>query len=245
MTHLLPPVERAARVALKLRTVLRFLRTEIFSSRQVLQELLGLSQDATLTTMAGYERQGLVLRGVVLKDGVLRHLYGITLDGQMAALDEGEDFIDRWFRPSSVGVSTLNHTLHLQMARVRAERAGWTNWRNASSLGKIIASDPFPDALVDDPSGECFAVEMELTTKSSARYEQILYARMVAVKARKFDCVVWIGYDATHAAALERRIKAITTINVLFNGQRKDISIIPEQHHSRLHFVEFEKWPSV
>ena len=53
MTHLLPPVERAARVALKLRTVLRFLRTEIFSSRQVLQELLGLSQDATLTTMAG------------------------------------------------------------------------------------------------------------------------------------------------------------------------------------------------
>ena len=58
MTHLLPPVERAARVALKLRTVLRFLRTEIFSSRQVLHELLG--QFAIIAEQRHVGRLGIV-----------------------------------------------------------------------------------------------------------------------------------------------------------------------------------------
>lgn len=242
---LLAPTERAARIAWKRRQVLTFLRDEVYTSRAVIECLLDVTATPAKDTLAGLAREGLILHAELMKDGRPVHLWGITPDGQAviaAELDAAPSA--RHFRPSDVGLSTLNHSLAVQRARVVAERAGWTAWRNGASLGKLQPDEPRTDALAVSPDGQRWAVEVELTNKTARRYERVLFDRLRAIKTGHFDKVVWLSPDAGRCASLERLIKSIEEVNVEHAGRKQIVKIDPAVHHPRLAFVTLPNWPN-
>jgi hypothetical protein len=191
-------------------------------------------------------RDKLIRFGSVLKDGETIDLCGITLQGQMQAADpaSAESCIERVFRPSSVRVAKLNHTLYVQRARIRALRGPYRQWLNERAIGASRLNIPMPDALAEDAQGKRVAVEVELTTKSKARYAHILYARLRAIRLKMFDRVTWVTLTQREAVLLEGKIKSITKVPVVLDGITSWVPIKPEMHHRVLSFSSFETWPS-
>ena len=243
---LLPPAERKARTAEKRRAILRLLRDEIYTTREVVQELLGVEATPAKMTLAAMARDDLVKHQQVdCPNGWRPHLWGITADGQALAFDPGETPNERTFEPGRVGLTVVKHTITIQLARLRAERAGWTDWQAGDRLGKWAADQGRPDAIATDPSGERWAVEVELTMKTTKRYESVIFDRLRQIKAGNFQKVVWLSPDQDRSKRLETIIKGIDKFTREVNGKKQEIHIDPETHHSKLGFVELDQWPKI
>lgn len=243
---LLPPAERKQRTEAKRRALLRFLRDEIYTTREAAQELLGLSSAPAKSTLAAMARDGLLhMQQVECPNGWRPFLHGITADGQALAFDEGEAVNSKTFEPGRVGLTVLKHTITLQLARIRAERAGWRDWQAGDRLAKWAAEQGRPDAIATDPSGERWAVEVELTMKTTKRYESVLFDRLRQIRAGNFDRVVWISPDADRSRRLESIIKSIREFTREVSGTKQHIRIDPETHHPKLVFVSLDEWPHI
>lgn len=243
---LLPPAERKARIAEKRRAILRLLREEIYTTREVVQELLNVAPTPAKMTLAAMERDGLVKhQQVECPNGWRPHLWGITAEGQAMAFDENELPIDRVFEPGRVGLTVLKHTISLQLARIRAEQAGWTNWLPGDRAGKWEKDQARPDVVVTAPDGEIYALEMELTIKTTKRYESVIFDRLRQIKTGNYSKVIWILEDAERAKRLEKIIKSITNFTREIDGVRREININPDEHHSKFLFISLADWPQI
>lgn len=243
---LLPPAQRKHRTEAKRRALLRFLRDEIYTTREGAQELLGLSAAPAKATLAAMARDGLLhMAQVECPNGWKPYLYGLTADGQALAFDEGEEVNPKTFEPGRVGLTVLRHTITLQLARIRAERARWAEWQAGDRLGKWAADQGRPDAIAVDPQGTRWAVEVELTMKTTKRYESVLFDRLRQIRAGTFDRVVWISPDADRSRRLESIIKNIREFAREMSGTKQLVRIDPETHHPKLAFVTLDEWPSI
>jgi hypothetical protein len=245
-TKLLPPAERKVRTAEKRRAILRLLRDEIYTTREVVQELLGVAPTPAKMTLAAMARDGLLrMEKVECPNGWKPFLWGITADGQAMAFDPGESPSERVFEPGRVGLTVVRHTITIQLARIRAERAGWTNWQAGDRLAKWEKDQGRPDAIATTPTGERIAVEVELTMKTTKRYEGVLWDRLRQIRAGTFDKVCWITTDKDRAGRLETIIKSIDEFTREHAGQKQQVRIDRERHHPRLAFVELAAWPNI
>lgn len=211
-TKLLPPTERAARVAEKRAALLSFLKDELFTNRIVAQRLLGLnSRQAAYTTLSAMERDQLIKREALpLPGGHKITLWGITPHGQAFAFDpETETPQERYFEPGRVGLTVLDHTLDLQTIRLQAEAAGWTGWQLGDRMGKWAKNQSRPDAIVTDPQGVKWAVECERTIKTKKRYEAILKDRLLAIRQGSANKVVWLCPTEDQANRLKAIIRSV------------------------------------
>ena len=245
--QLMPFQERTARVEEKRHAVLRFLRDEVYTTREIVERLLGVTATPAKNTLAGLARDGLVrCEEVICPSGWRPTLWGITAHGQSVAFDiESEQPSARVFEPGRVGLAVLNHTITLQRVRIQAERAGWMDWTAVDRLAKWEVGVGRPDALVTTPAGERWALEVELTMKTTKRYESVLFDRLRQIKTGAYQRCVWLAQDADRARRLELIVKGIQQFTREHAGQRQLINIDPDVHHPRLTFCAIDQFPSL
>ncbi|MCM8921842.1 MAG: hypothetical protein LC540_17525 [Candidatus Thiodiazotropha sp.] len=239
---LLPPAERLARTAEKRRSVLKLLRDEIWTHITVIQELLNYQnvQNAN-ATMRQLERDNLVRRATVdIPFGKPTTVWGITGTGLNHAFDLDEQLEDRpSFEPGRIKAATLQHRIDLQLARVRAEKAGWTAWTPGHLLGKRLPGVKLPDAIATSHQGVLIAVEVERTIKSKKRYADILVSHLMQRKAGNWDKVFYLSPTLDFAARVERVFNSIETAR--HNGQ---VFTLSDQHRHPFFFfsLDTDEW---
>ncbi len=219
------PAERKARTEQKRRLILRFLRTEIFSTPAVLTELIQTTDPRTIkTTVNAMVRDGLVVRESVLLGWRNVHLVGITPHGQAMAWrpDDGEELINKHYERGRVGLTVIDHTLDLQRLRIRLSRAGWKEWTNADRITPEARANvqvkkqnyKRPDALARHPSRGVVAVECERHAKTRKRYEAVIESHLSSIKTGKFAAVVWACPTPELAGTLRRIHDSIEYVRV-------------------------------
>ena len=185
--------------------MLRFLKSESWSNTNNLCELLQISSRLLTGVLSPMIKEKLIKSVMQQIMGGETQLYGITNAGYIC-LAEHEKSINGL---SALGAESKHemlthrisptfvpHRLDIQMLKIRAERAGWTNWITAD-LGRTLITEPLrevqvgashiegsfrPDAWCTDLSGQRVCVECERTMKSKIRYSQILCNYLLALK---------------------------------------------------------------
>lgn len=234
------PQDRKKRKDEKQHLVLRFLRQHIWSTQDILQQVMGLaSRQAAHKSLAALEKQGLLRRYTYDALGGKVTIWGITHQGQSMAFDIAtESFIPAYFEPSRISEQTIHHQLDIQRLRLVAEARGWANWQDGDRLEMQDKHQKRPDAIAQHPSGRMVAIEVERTFKSLKRYEQILIHYLKWLKSGDIHEVVWLS--PTHE--MSQRLKVILTSisDVRIQGQK--VLIEPERHHVHLYFCAYSQW---
>ena len=242
----LKPVERSARIEEKRRKILRFLRDEIYTTREITQAILDLAPTPAKMTLAAMCRDDLIrMERVSCAKGINRFLYGITPHGQAMAFDPdaGEKPNAKVFEPGRVGLTTLAHFLQIQMMRVKAEKAGFTDWIIGDRGAMFEKNQCRTDAIVTSNTGEKLGIEVELTIKTIKRYEVVILDRLKQIKSRIFERVVWITKDEDIKKRLESMLKSIDKVTFEHSGKLQTVTITDE-HKARLCFTTLDKFPT-
>jgi len=243
--------------------ILSFLKSEAWTSHENLCELLDISTHQLKIILNTLIKEKLIKEVLQEIMGGKTQLYGITRSGCKR--------LDQW-RESSLyplGLATgksksppnllterisptfIPHRLDVQMLRIRAERAGWTDWvsadigrpifvqeRNHIDMSGSLAQRAFrPDAWCTDPQKLRVCVECERTMKSKARYSQILCDYLLALKRGEFDRVIWVCPDQKMRQNLQKTIMSITHVQI---GSL--MVAVPRGRFDNLSFMTFEEW---
>jgi len=236
--------QRAQRTAHKRDTLLRFLRDEVYTTAPIAAVLLGLSERQAARTLKSMQRDELLTYKKLTTDsGWAPVLWGITGHGQGMACLPGEFPNERAFEPARVALSMLKHTLGLQLLRVQAHAAGWTDWTSGDRLAKFDA-EARPDAIATDQQGTRWCIEYERTMKRRGRYERILFTRLRAIREGKYSHVVWVCDDAHTASLLRGMLLSLREFDIKHAGQKQRVVIDPARHHVLLHFVSIDQFPT-
>jgi len=131
---------------------------------------------------------------------------------------------------------TPSGPLDIQLARIKAEAAGWSNWISGKHLPSQLAKRP--DALVANPFGEKVAVELERTIKSRQRLERIWSIYLQQITRKEIKMVHYVCPDAGFAKRLRRVFMLLKTIPVA--GERV---VLTEKHRSKIIVDTLDKWP--
>lgn len=238
------PHQRAARADEKRRTLMRFLRTELYTSPHVVAELLQIDPRAARSTVAALERGGLVKRHAIkLGDGGSRFwVIGITPLGQSVAFDPeaGETVIARSFEPARFSMVYLKHTLDVQRAYLSAARNGLVKqWVGADRLAAVKKGVKKPDAVCLTTQGERVAVEVERSIKAPRSYRNVLAGHLTAMHQRKWNRVVWASPDEKTSARVKALILGVKRLQIA----GIDTPIDPEKHHCNISFCVYKDFP--
>lgn len=220
--------------------ILQFLQQEKFSTRQILQSLLGIK------TRGGLWK---ILSKMEKKNWVKQYsfsssftLWGITIDGiKECAFTEGATHDFTAFQPSKISSSTIQHSLDIQAVHVACEQLG-IEFQPGRELGSRAEVDKIPDGLVHI-NGKLLAIEVERTLKSSGRYDAIIYNYLKAIKQQDYVRVVYVMPDAKKLQQVKRSIFNLGHITMHVHGEKQRIKLNPETHLSYFDFVSLNKLP--
>ncbi|MFZ5580129.1 MAG: hypothetical protein ACOZAQ_06685 [Pseudomonadota bacterium] len=228
--------ERMARAADKRRKILAFLRTEIWTSEPVIGELLEITHRSTVraTVQALVRDELITIDEVILTNGDKINLLGITLNGQAHAADlVGKDIALRHYEKGRVGISTIRHTLDLQVLRIRFARAGWKGWSYSDRVKPEDKNAPThrSDALVTHPQGVRFALEVERHLKSKKRYEAIIGHHLTAIRGGAYERVLYATPTGIEGGALVSILSKVNRVNVagqsvLFGEKERGLFVV-------------------
>ncbi len=236
--------------------ILQFLAVESWSSQHNLCELLQINKRnllSVLKPMLNKRTLKAILQGVM---GGEVQLYGITrlgyksLSNEYGVFCEDLDLNPNLLTPR-ISPTFIPHRLDIQMLRIRAERAGWSNWINADTgqlininkqnkpqLGQAnLVSEHRPDAWCTNTLGERFCIECERTMKSKSRYTDILCNYLLALKRGDFDGVIWVCPDLDLRNKLANLITSITHVRIGLLSV-----LVPRNRFERLIFMTFDEW---
>lgn len=238
------PATRNSRREQNRKKVLRFLKDEIYTSRDVIEKLLCMKAGGAKNVLSGLAADGLIKHAQIeVPGGHKPHIWGITQDGQGMAFDpDSESLNDKYFTPERVGIAVLRHTICLQMARIDAEMAGWSGWINGDRAAKWEKNQGRPDAILFDSQGQQVALEMELTFKTKRRYESVILDRLRQIKSGIFNRVVWCAETPEKAVRLRAIIHSIETFTREVEGRKIEITVT-DAHRQLLQFSCINKWP--
>jgi cell wall assembly regulator SMI1 len=206
--------ERNQEKALK---VLRFLRTSIYSTAELLGEVMGIkARSAIFETLQAMERKHLLRHQMFREFTGSVTLWGITPAGQEACLQDGEEAIAAFFNSAKVSLARLQHYLCLQKVRIRAEAADWRNviycdrpsvYKGGDSQNQdTINEDIRPDLLARHPQNRTVAIEYERLLKWTPRYkEHVIPGHIRRLNAGEYAQVIWVCRDQND----EQRLRAI------------------------------------
>lgn len=230
------PIERNRRRQQRHLQVLRFLRDETWTSPKILAQYLGCSPSSVTKTMSQLEQLGQVVRHVVPE--VRQILWGITPHGLAFAWDDDEVMQVRpSFEPSRLALVAIAHHLVIQMARLNAEKQGWTGWVPGNRLPAGLAKRP--DAVATDPQGNRIAIEVERHVKTLKRYEAVFAIYLQCIKRGDYAAVHYVCPDERMARKLVRVLGLIQAVPLL--GDRVPIG---DKHRARFPVFALDDWPS-
>lgn len=261
MSHLITShQERLSRQDEKRQRVAAWLSAENFSDCSTLASVLGLTQSSALRTLAAMERDGLIKRKPFahhrarLVCGEVKYVcylsaevWSLTMNGHLQYLRPDDDPLA--FFDGQIKEATLRHALTLQLVRLAAEQHGWTEWLGDKMLKRQVQEAreanlicPWPkiaDAISLSPAGVRTALELELTRKTTKRYEVIIADYLQMRKAGKVHEVHYLLESKTSADGLERLFRSIPSVNV----RGTDIPL-KEEHYNAFRFFSLSEWPS-
>lgn len=188
------PKDRANRVEMKRRLVLRFLREETWTTVEVLGPVVGLeTRQAVHKTLMQMEQDKLVRQHIfpIVGRKVIT-VWGITAHGLALSWEDNEPYEDRpHFEPARLVLSRLPHQLSLQKVRLAVEKSGWSEWVRGERLG--FKSKIRPDAIVTRPDGLKVAIEVELTIKTKIRYRVIIREHLMKMRKGEWHAVIYLS----------------------------------------------------
>ncbi len=206
--------ERNQEKALK---VLRFLRTSIYSTAELLGEVMNVKARTGIhRTLFNMEQKQLIRRHSYQEFGGNLTLWGITPTGQEVSIQNGDEPLSIFFNPSKVSLPRLQHYLCLQKIRVRAEAAGWSNvvycdrpsvYKGSAAQSQDTINEHIrPDLLATHPQGRIVAIEYERSLKWTPRYkEHVIPGHVRRLNAGEYAQVVWVCPDQND----ENQLRAI------------------------------------
>lgn len=234
----------------KEKLILKFLKSEGFSTRKILGELLKVSRTSISRTLKSLERRGLLMESDVnfCFDQRSPSLWGLTPTGAFEATEDGKY---RHFDPNKVSEITIRHELAIQSTKIKAIHLGWNEWLGGRELRKLAVAErklknagginslvwlQIPDAFAVSPKGRKIAFEIERTIKTSERYEEIFKSYCQMLIDGTVQEVVYVCPE-DKCVRLERLILSIET--VLIGGLIRPVN---DSFRKRFHFVTYEEW---
>jgi hypothetical protein len=184
----------------KVRDVLSFLRTSIYSTEPLLGQVMRIKDRSTIHhSLVRMEQSEFVRRAPVHVAMSSLTLWGITAEGQRFITPPGQDTSAITFNTSKISVSRLDHYLSLQQIRIIGQNAGWTHfvYCDREAKAKLIKAESKynirPDLTAIDSQGRKVAIECELSLKSPARYkDNIIPGHIRFLNSEQYDYVLWI-----------------------------------------------------
>jgi hypothetical protein len=247
---LLPTNEMLARKREKTMLILRFLRTTIYSTAELLGMVMRLpDRSHAYMTLKALEREKLIQKAK--KDHLgSKALWGITLAGQRFCLQDGDEEITRFFNPATVSFSTLDHYLDIQRVHIVLEKWGWKNFEYPEKTplpqpknGHLASENRYafrPDLLAINPEGLRGAIQVERVIKADQRYEEhIIPGHVRKLNAREYDFVLWMARNSEHQQLLESAIKKV--VQKLRENQNLHLEPRPT-NHKIFQFSNLESW---
>jgi DNA-binding MarR family transcriptional regulator len=229
MTH----IERTKRAEAKAQTVCEFLASgEIYSTPEIIAQLLGLDRSRAVACLKTLEKQGFLRSEQHYFEGRHQRIYGVTPQGLALA-----DACDHpYFEGGKTNQGWIPHRLACQRTRLKAAAEGWTGWTPERILRLDKSLKKIPDAVATNPQGQMVALEVERNVKTQKRYADLLVIYLKSIKAGKFSEVHYIA-PAGIEKLLERTITNIKSVKV-----GSEVVQITAEHLSKFKFFNFETW---
>jgi len=229
--------EQKLRIAEKRQLILNWLKSENFSTCEILSQVIGLRGQGAHNTLKAMKRDGL-LRSEDLPTGArIQVVYGLTPHAAMLASDFENGEVINYFEPGRISPWTLQHSLSLQKLRLQLEATGWTSWRTERECrreGQEHGWLKVPDAVATDPQGERVALECERSYKSLKRFPPILANYLQMMKQNRIAKVHYWCTGQCDAQKMQQIFKSIKQITI--KGQIADLK--PE-HYQKFQFFNF------
>lgn len=233
----------AQRIEEKQNIILEFLSHEVFSTSEILGQLLNLSRTAAYKTLKSMEKRDLIQMYSIeyeLAQRGKQTIWGLTPQGALFATDFESAKVD-FYEAGRIATSTMAHSIAIQRVKVNGIAKGWTNWVSSRRLRQLAAQDKakwrqIPDAIAVSAEGKTVAFEIERTVKTPARYEVILghYAKMLVDET--VNDVFYIGPERI-IKRLQRLFSMIDKI--VINAKTYPVHDNVRKH---IHFLSFEDW---
>lgn len=225
--------ERTARAQDKAQTVCEFLSSgEIYSTPEIIAQLLGLDRSRAVACLKTLEKQGFVRSEEHYFEGRHQRIYGVTPQGLALA-----DACDHpYFEGGRTSAGWIPHRLACQKMRVKSSAAGWTGWTPERILRLDKSLKKIPDAVATNPAGQRVALEIERNVKTQKRYADLLVIYLKAIKSGKFSEVHYIA-PAGIENLLGRTFTSIKSVKV-----GSEVVQITAEHLSKFKFFSFESW---
>lgn len=247
---LMPHEDRMARRAEKIDLVLQFLREEMWSSTNVLSQLLGVAYSTTHQLLKRMVEAKLIKSAAMFIPGTRGAtrivLHGITNHGlAMSYPLDAEYEIGKVWEPSKTSPLFVPHQVGLQEIRLRAEATGWSSWTPARLLTRQNLPK-LPDAEAVGPNSERVAIEFERNIKSIRRYEVVIGSHIWVVKqGSRWQRIDYLCPTADFAMRLARTFSRVTHARIEATSSQPGRSGVIEQAHLDLfRFYEAASWPN-
>jgi hypothetical protein len=228
----------------KIRKVLAFLSSEIWTTPGVLRFLLGAADRPADKSNFRRFLSKLTAENLVVVDEIGDvEVIGITAEGQSwISWHLGKPLVETLYQVGRAGVSQIDHRVDLQILRIRLARAGWTGWRypdRVSPAQKVKKGHYRPDALVTNPDGIRVALEIERTAKTSKRYRYVVGQHLSQIAAGQYLCVLYCCPDSRRLLAVQSAIQNLG--RVVVGGVDKPVT---KTDLDRFHFLTYEQVPT-
>ena len=229
------------RITEKRDLITTFLKSETFSTPDILSQVVGMKGQGAHATLKAMVRDGL-LRCMELPTGhKMQMIYGLTPHAAALASDFAAGEIVTYFEPGKVSCWTLEHALCIQKLRLQLESEGWTDWqsdRQCRREGQKEAWLKVPDALATNPQGERVAIEVERSYKSLKRYPDILSSYLQMIRAGRLNKVHYYCVGSVTAKKMRDIFNSIKKIKI----QGQDIAL-EVRHYQQFEFYDFSTTP--
>jgi|GEM_PF-1856781 len=252
---ILPTAENRIRNREKTMLVLRFLRTTVYSTADILGEVMGLTDRAGIfRSLRTMEKMNLLQHRSFQEFGGVIRLWGITAHGHEVARLDGEEESQRVFNPSKISLANLSHYLDMQRVHVAGTKAGWTRFeyvdrtRRKKQFGSQKKQEENqytvrPDLCALNPEGILAAIEIERTLKSESRYhEHIVPGHLRKLNAKEYQYVLWICRTPEQQQNLHELIKRVA--ESLRDAKKWHLDI-PKVPYKVFQFANLQSWPNV
>lgn len=243
------PARRTERAQVKRDQVLAFLRDEIWTVTEVVATLLGIGYAAAHALMKAMRRDNLITSSPLFipsaRGAVRVVLHGITAHGLAFAWKLDEECESR--KPWEAGKTNalfVRHQIEVQLARVKAERMGWAEWRPARQM-MGMGFPKLPDAEGVDPSGVSVAIEVEREIKTGKRYEAVIGAYIAQMKQDgRWSRVDYLCPNEDFALRLARVFGNLRQLKLENrDGQPGKVGNLQQAHLDRFRFYAAAVWP--
>jgi hypothetical protein len=229
--------QQKLRIAEKRQLIIGWLKTEIFSTCDILSQVIGLKGQGAHNTLKAMQRDGL-LRFEDLPTGAkMQVIYGLTPHAAVLASDFESGEIVNYFEPGRVSAWTLQHSLALQKLRLHLEAKGWTSWkteRECRREGQEQGWLKVPDAVALSSEGERVAIECERSYKSLKRFPPIMASYLQMMKQEKIAKVHYWCTGQCDSQKMQQIFRSVREVTI--KGQ---VVPLQDHHHQMFHFFNF------